>query len=62
MSEEENKERELNQIEKALKIFGEMKAKEKKENNENNENRNNRNIKIDDIEDDKLSENEKTRK
>ena len=56
MSEDENKERELNQMEKALKIFGDLKAKEKKENNEN---RNNRNIKIDDIEDDKLSENEK---
>ena len=51
MSEDENKERELNQMEKALKIFGDLKAKEKKENNEN---RNNRNIKIDDIEDVKM--------
>ena len=56
MSEEENEERELNQMEKALKKFGELKEKENKKNKENIENRS---IKIDDIEDDKLNENEK---
>ena len=59
MSDEENEERELNQMEKALKKFGELKEKENKKNKENIENIENRNIKIDDIEDDKLNENEK---